>query len=128
MRPTILLRNSLLATLLMTTFAYSKTTVEYKILEKSCSDKTLVYSKGPDGKMFQAGETLDGYCKGFLEGVFDSMVQSKEICFNVEGKSPETFDVNYLLSVVTFHFKKQPSDEAVTVVRAAYKNAFSCNK
>lgn len=85
----------------------------------SCARKTLVY--GRDGT--RVGETIDGYCRGVLEGSFAILVHTGAICPKGQITTPE-----FLLSVVTTYRTESGSTDkdSAKVIEAAFKRAFQC--
>ena len=88
---------------------------------KACKQKTLVYNR--DG--IKVGETMDAYCRGFLEGMLASLDHAQTICVKGQDTSPD-----FLLSAVLTYQAEANSQEndAATVIEAAFKRAFSCKK
>jgi hypothetical protein len=87
-------------------------------LQAECATTTHVY-KG-DGT--RIGETLDGYCTGFLEGAFALMLRAKSIC------PDRRVDPDFLLSVLSIYVDDQhlTSVDAGEAIAAAYQRAFPC--
>lgn len=76
-----------------------------------------------NGKLIKAGEDIDGYCKGFLEGVLAAMVHARTVCVKDKSTSP-----SFLLSVVSTYRAETKSEDnnAAETLEAAFKRAFSC--
>jgi hypothetical protein len=101
---------------------------------KACERKTLVEEHGPvevkpDGWSIQEvkpiGETIDAYCKGFLEGMLAALVRAQKICLKDKDTSPD-----FLLSVVLTYraVTKSKDNDAAMVIEAAFKRAFDCRE
>lgn len=89
----------------------------------SCEKKMLVYGRDEKGGAVKVGETLDPYCRGFLEGTLAVLVHTRVICTKDKNTSPD-----FLLSTLTtYRTEKKPTDNnAASVIEAAFKRAFSC--
>jgi hypothetical protein len=92
---------------------------------KACKEKTIVYGRDEKGGLVKVGETIDGYCRGFLEGVLASLDHAQTICVKDKNTSPD-----FLLStVLTYRAEAKSQDnDAVTVIESAFKRAFNCTK
>lgn len=62
-----------------------------------CNKKVTVMGRDASGKLIKAGERLDGYCEGYLEGSFAALLRAKLICFKDTGEPPSA---EFLLSLV----------------------------
>lgn len=99
-------------------------------LVDKCKEKTPVMQR-VDGKLTVVGERLDGYCEGYLLGVYGALVQSGIIC----APSNEVTG-DYLKSVFDHYFKTLPRDKAEgylktvspasEMLKTAYSRAFPC--
>lgn|SRR5215472_2886853 len=92
---------------------------------KACEQKTIVMGRDEKGNYVEAGEQIDSYCRGFLEGIFTYLVRAGTICSKDKNTSPE-----FLLStVLTYQTQTKSQDkDAARVLEAAFKRAFSCQK
>jgi hypothetical protein len=104
-------------------------TVEAQIsldtLLKDCEMKTIVYGWDETGGPVKVGEHMDGHCQGVLEGTFALLVRTRTICVKEKSPSPD-----FLLStVLTYRTETKSQDNnAATVLEAAFKRAFSCER
>jgi hypothetical protein len=87
--------------------------------------KTIVLGYDEKGDVVKAGEVINDYCAGFLEGALSVLVQAQKICAKDKHTSPE-----YLLStILTYRTETKSQDnDAATVIEVAFKRAFSCKK
>jgi hypothetical protein len=92
---------------------------------KACEKKTIVMGRDDKGNLVKAGENIDGFCRGFLEGALALLVRARTICVKDKNTSPD-----FLLStVLTYRIEtKSPDNDAATVIEAAFKRAFTCEK
>ena len=88
-------------------------------LLRACGNETIVFNK----KGEQVGQTIDGYCSGYLIGSLESLaLVDPNICLN-DKITPE-----YLLSVLKIYIKDKGSeDNAQETIRKAFSRAFSCD-
>jgi len=89
-------------------------------LQTRCAQKTLEYNRNG----VKIGESLDGYCLGFLEGALSTMQRAKLIC---PERPP---DGSLLLSVFNTYVadEKLKGVDAAEAVVAAYQRAYPCKK
>src|SRR5262245_15522062 len=92
---------------------------------KSCEKKTIVFGYDEKGSPTKVGEDIDGYCRGFLEGLLTYLEHAHTICLKDKNTTPE-----FLLSTVpTYRAETKSQDkDAATVIEAAFKRAFTCRK
>jgi hypothetical protein len=90
---------------------------------KACEKKTIVMGRDEKGNLVKAGEDIDSYCRGFLEGALALLVRSRTICIKEKNTSP-----TFLLStVLTYRTETKSQDnDAASVIEPAFKRAFSC--
>jgi hypothetical protein len=94
-------------------------------LLKTCEEKTIVLGWDEQGKAVKVGESIDGYCKGFLEGMLAALVRAKMVCLKDKDTSPYFL----LSSVLTYRAETKSQDnDAAMVIEAAFRRAFSCSK
>jgi hypothetical protein len=96
-------------------------------LQKRCSEKTLVYGRDAKGGMIKTGETLDGYCVGYLEGALAAMQHAQLICPDF---SKGQIDAGFLLSVIDTYVKDAGLSQidAGQAIDEAYRRAFPCKQ
>jgi hypothetical protein len=89
----------------------------------SCEKKMQVYGRDEKGGVVKVGETLDSYCRGFLEGMLAVLASTRTICIKDKNTSPD-----FLLStVLTYRSERKVSDnDSASVIEAAFKRAFTC--
>ena len=93
-----------------------------KELVATCSEKTIVYGRDDNKKLVKAGEKLDGFCAGYLQATFSSLMNSSSC------KEKES-DLAYLLSVYQQYIKdkKVPeSTSASATLMQAFRRVAEC--
>jgi hypothetical protein len=92
---------------------------------KACAEKTIVFGRDEKGDLVEVGKTIDGYCKGFLEGMLAVLVHTQTICLKDKNTSAD-----FLLSTVLTYrtATKSQDNDAASVIEAALKRAFNCAK
>ena len=88
-------------------------------LNKSCSEKMLVYSRA--GGI--VGEKVDSYCAGYLQATAEAL-QRRTTCANEIDNDP-----NFLRSVFQKYMtekKVKSTDNAAATLATAFQRAFDC--
>jgi hypothetical protein len=90
---------------------------------KLCSSKTTVLGYDERNTLVKVGESLGGYCEGYLQGVLAALLQQGAICAREVNPSGE-----FLLStVVTYRADTNARDnDAARVIGLAFRRAFIC--
>lgn len=86
-------------------------------LQKACAQRTIVTGYDENKKITQIGESIDGFCSGFIRASFES-ISTNQKCSSA-GDNPE-----FLLSVY-LHFLKERSLDANSSAYKALRDAFS---
>jgi hypothetical protein len=104
----------------LTAISPSARSQSIEALQTRCAQKTLEYNRNG----VKIGESLDGYCLGYLEGAFSTMQRAKLIC---PERPP---DGSLLFSVFNTYVadEKLKGVDAAEAVAAAYKSAYPCKK
>jgi hypothetical protein len=93
-----------------------------KELIKSCSEKTEVWGRDSDGKLVPAGETIDGFCSGYLQATFNVLINSPS-CKKGE------YNPEFIFSVYRQYIKdKKVSDNvsATSTLMQAIRRVLEC--
>ncbi len=93
-------------------------------LVNRCSQRTIVMGRTQSGDVDQTGETIDGYCAGYLRATFESMIANSQIC--LENSDPP--DDHFLASVLQTYAERTPPGDVASdqFAKAAIANAFAC--
>ena len=86
-------------------------------LEQFCAQKTIVTGYDEDKKITQIGESIDGFCAGYIRATFESF-SSNEKC-DAAGSN-----LDFLLSVYSHYLKMHKVDYGVSA-RKTLITAFS---
>jgi hypothetical protein len=91
-----------------------------------CAQRTIVMGRTQSGEVDQTGETIDGYCAGYLRATFEGMIASSQIC--LENSDPP--DDHFLASVLQTYAEQTPPGQVASdaFARAAIANAFACTR
>ncbi len=114
-------RTGLLIVLTLAAWTASAAELSNEELRKSCGEKTIVMGRDEDKRLVRAGETLGGFCSGYLLASFGAYGSNPECKKDV---SPE-----FLLSVYEQYIKdkKVPnSASASNTLRQAFQRIASC--
>jgi hypothetical protein len=122
----------LLVSLVLLSVGVCRADISANRLSDKCKEKTRV-TKMVDGKLEFVAEKLDGFCEGYLLGVYAALVQQKAIC-----PASDEPSADYLKSVFEKFLETLPRDKAESYLRrvssasevleSAYSRAFSCPK
>ena len=91
-------------------------------LEKTCAQRTIVTGYDENKKISQIGESIDGFCAGFIRASFEAFSTSQKC--DAAGENPD-----FLLSVYSLYLKKhKPSDasSAYETLRIAFSRIPDC--
>jgi hypothetical protein len=107
----------------LTSQAEAQTSIDAVL--KTCNEKTIVMGLDEKGGAVKVGEAIDGYCRGFLEGMLANLDHTRTICVKDKNTSPD-----FLFStVLTYRTETKSQDkDAASVIEAAFKRAFTCAK
>lgn len=113
----------LLAISMVTPTIVAASDVNNQELMDSCAQKTIVTGYDENQKIVQVGESIDGFCSGYLKATFSAFVAST-------GCDPKNTDVNFLLSVYekyTEDKKPIPTAGAFETLMKAFTRIANCN-
>lgn len=92
--------------------------ISYSDFSSRCDKKTIVMNR----EGVKVAERMDGFCEGFLQGSFSSLLQSKVVCL----KEQEWPASQFLLSLVTTYRQEKPQAPLGEVISDSFKRYFSC--
>jgi hypothetical protein len=104
-------------TVILSTGAHAQQ-LSYSEFSARCDKKTIVMNR----EGVKVAERMDGFCEGFLQGSFSSLLQSKVVCL----KENEWPAGQFLLSLVATYRQEKPQAPLGEVISDSFKRYFSC--
>ena len=107
-------------------FALAAQSITNQELTKSCSEKTIVTGYDEAGKIVKIGESVDGFCSGFIRASFAAFERDKPC----DRLARSEIDVNFLLSIYQQYIQdKSPniSQDAFQTLQNAFSRIPRCN-
>ena len=95
-------------------------------LVATCSEDTIVFGYGKDGKMKRTGSNISDYCEGYLLASYESMMLAGSICRD-DPQPPSTY---FLRSVFQEYSKanRALSQGDAKAVTDEFLDAFGCKR